>query len=208
MLLGNVHCFFHWMLFYGFSCILQHPFWQVKLSYLELIDVVEEPWQECLQMMWCYELVPSVSLSTRGICSSCIKTCSASHLLCLCAADPETASEIACLKKHGGVLTHHYWTCSEYPFVILRLSLAEMQPLCYSSVQWACPGDPVHAFLWSLVFRLLWILPRICLSTWLVPLEQENTLHLLLSFEFSLPSKSVVAKHAFIRMLPHCSHPF
>ena len=188
MLLGNVQCLFHWMLFYGFSCILQHLFWKVKLSHRELIDVTEEPWQDYLQMMWCYALVLSVSLSNRGICSSCVETCSTSHLLCLCAADPETASEIACLKRCGGILSHHYWTwCSEYPFVILKLSLVEMQPLCYSPVRWACPGDPVHTLPWPLLFRLLWILARIYLSTWLVLLEQENTLHLPLSFEFSLP---------------------
>lgn len=47
--------------------------------------------------------------------------------------------------------------------------------------------------------------------TQLVPLEHGNTLHLPLSFEFSLPldpQVSVVAKHAFLRMLPHCPHAF
>lgn len=78
MLLGNVQCLFHWMLFYRFSCILQHPFWQVKLSHHELIDVTEEPWEDYLQLMWCCALVPSVSLSTRGVCSSCVGMRSAS----------------------------------------------------------------------------------------------------------------------------------
>ena len=187
ILLGNVQCLFHWVLFYGFSCILQHPFWQVKLFYRELIDVTEQPWQDYLQMMWCCALVPSVWLSNRGVCSSCVEMCSAFHPLCLCAADPETG-ETACLRKRDGVRTHRYWTrCSEHPCVILRLSLVEMQPLCYSSVQWACPGGSAQAIPWGLVFRLLWVLPGIYLSTWLVPLEQENTLRLALSFEFNLP---------------------
>lgn len=48
-------------------------------------------------------------------------------------------------------------------------------------------------------------------ATQLVPLEHRNTLHLPLSFEFSLPldpQVSAVAKHVFIRMLPHCLYAF
>lgn len=140
MLLGNVQYLFHWMLFDGLSGILQHTFWQVKLSYCDIIDVAE-PWQDDLQVMWYCALV-SNQFSNRGIRSSCVEVCSASHLLCLCAADPEATSEIACLKKCDSILTHDDWT--QYSWVVPFRNLKPVLSRNAVTMSFLCPvGMPM-----------------------------------------------------------------